>query len=60
MLLVRPANALVQSMEPWKLKKQGRSDELAAVLAASIETARIVGILLQPIVPSFSAHLLGN
>ena len=60
MALVRASNNLFQSLEPWKLKKEGQIEKFTATLAISLETVRIVGILLQPIVPSFSQRLLGN
>lgn len=60
MALVRGANGLFQTMEPWRLKKEGQTEKLNACMAATMETARIVGILLQPIVPSFSERLLGK
>ena len=47
-------------MEPWKLKKEANVSALRDVLAVTMETARIAGILLQPIVPSFSSRLLGR
>lgn len=60
MTLVRAANTLFQMMEPWKLKKDGQLDKMNATMAATMETARVVGILLQPVVPSFSDRLLGK
>lgn len=60
MALVRGANGLFQAMEPWKLKKEGQIEKLNATMAATMETARVVGTLLQPIVPSFSESLLGK
>ena len=58
--LVRAANGLFHTTEPWKLKKEGPAEKYDASMAVTMETARIVGILLQPIVPSFSQRLLGN
>lgn len=60
MALIRASNNLFQSLEPWKLKKEGQIEKFTATLAISLETVRIVGILLQPIVPSFSQRLLGK
>lgn len=60
MAVVRGANGLFQTMEPWKLKKEGQVDKFNATMAATMETARVVGTLLQPIVPSYSQRLLGN
>nr|SVE87371.1 EOG090X05VD [Daphnia similis] len=58
MALVRGANGFFQTMEPWKLKKEGQLDKLNATMAVTMETARVVGTLLQPIVPSYSERLL--
>lgn len=58
--LVRSANGLFQIMEPWKLKKEGQIEKAQATMAATMETARIIGTLLQPIVPSYSKRLLGK
>ena len=60
MSLVRGANGLFQMMEPWKLKKEGQIDKLNATMAVTMETARVVGTLLEPIVPSFTQCLLGK
>ena len=59
MALVRGANGFVQTMEPWNLKKKGETDQLQATIAVAMEVARVVGVLLQPIVPSFSERMLG-
>lgn len=60
MALVRGANGLFHAMEPWKLNKQGEIEQLNAVMGATMECSRIVGILLQPIIPSFTDRLLNR
>ena len=60
MALVRGANGLFHAMEPWKLNKQGEIEQLNAVMGATMECSRIVGILLQPIIPSFTDRLLSK
>ena len=60
MALVRAANGLFHAMEPWNLKKQGEIDQLNAVMGATMECSRIAGILLQPIIPSFTNRLLSK
>ena len=60
MALVRGANGLFHAMEPWKLIKQGETDQLNAVLGATMECSRVAGILLQPIIPSFTNRLLSE
>ena len=57
MALVRGANGFFQTMEPWQLKKSD-TEKLKLTMAATMEVARVVGLLLQPIVPSFSDRML--
>lgn len=60
MTLVRAANGVFQTVEPWKLKKTGELEKVQACMAVTMEAARVVGILLQPIIPSFCHRLLGT
>ena len=51
------ANSLVQSHEPWKLSKSTDPHDLShlnLVLHVAMETLRVCGILLQPIIPHLS------
>ncbi|KAK2714266.1 hypothetical protein QYM36_008731 [Artemia franciscana] len=57
-LILNSANRVMQSTKPWDMKKQNKMDETYIVLGACIETLRVVGIILQPIVPSLSSKLL--
>ena len=55
------ANALVQTHQPWTLAKSGdaASDQhLRVVLHVAMETLRVCGILLQPMVPQLADRLL--
>lgn len=46
-------------MKPWVLKKDPScSSKLNAVLHIAMETLRICGILLQPLIPNISKNLL--
>lgn len=46
-------------MKPWELKKNTTSqEELKVVLHLTLETLRVSGILLQPIIPNLSKVLL--
>ncbi|KAK2720774.1 hypothetical protein QYM36_004600 [Artemia franciscana] len=58
MLTLTRANKLMQSKKPWELKKQNKMDDVYLILGACIETLRIVGTIMQPIVPSLSSKLL--
>ena len=56
--LLRLTNQFVQTEQPWTLKQETDRDRLRWVLAASFESLRISGILLQPVVPSLATSLL--
>lgn len=52
-------NSFVQETQPWVLAKDpAMNEKLEAVLALSFESLRIVGILLQPIVPIMAQKML--
>ena len=55
------ANALVQTHQPWTLVKSGdaaSNHHLRVVLHTAMETLRVCGILLQPMVPQLADRLL--
>lgn len=55
------ANGFFENSKPWLLRKDPKKvDELNAVLHVTMETLRICGILLQPLVPKLSGHLLNK
>ena len=56
--LLRLTNQFVQTVQPWTLKQESDRERLHWVLAASFESLRISGILLQPVVPGLAARLL--
>jgi len=56
---LRLANGFVQEEKPWELKKSNM-DRLQFVLALSLETLRVSGILLSPVVPTISGVLLSK
>lgn len=49
--LVRALNKYVDSAAPWALFKQGRTDELAAVLYTLLEMMRKVALFVWPVMP---------
>lgn len=52
-------NNFVQETQPWVLCKDPTMDEkLNATLALTFESLRIIGILLQPIVPIIAQNIL--
>ncbi|XP_038049947.1 methionine--tRNA ligase, mitochondrial-like [Patiria miniata] len=61
MSCLRQANAFVQRHEPWNLIKS-KDDQpwLETVLHVAMETLKICGILLQPVVPDTADRLLSR
>jgi methionyl-tRNA synthetase len=59
--LVARANALVEQKAPWKLAKDpSQSELLNAVLYTLAETARILGLLVSPVIPKASEEILAQ
>lgn len=59
MALARRCNKYIDETAPWVLAKdEGQRDRLNAVLYNLIESIRILGILLQPILPETAASIL--
>ncbi|KAH0811862.1 hypothetical protein GEV33_010930 [Tenebrio molitor] len=55
------ANLFFETLKPWELKKQpSKWRELDSVLHLTLETLRVCGILLQPIIPNISSNLLNK
>ena len=58
-LQIHQTNAFVQRNEPWRLQKTGTEPEwLQQILAVAMETLRVTGILLQPVIPNIASKLL--
>lgn len=53
------ANLFFEKSKPWELKKSN-INELNIVLHLTMETLRICGIILQPIIPDISCVLLNK
>lgn len=61
MSTLRSNNLFFETLKPWELKKNPNSqEELKVVLHLTLETLRVVGILLQPIIPNLSTVLLNK
>lgn len=59
MATLRANNLFFETLKPWELKKNPNSqEELKVVLHLTLETLRVTGILLQPIIPNLSKILL--
>jgi methionyl-tRNA synthetase len=55
--VVAETNRYFTAMEPWKLRKTD-AERMATVLWVTLEVVRVVGILVQPVVPDAAARLL--
>jgi methionyl-tRNA synthetase len=58
--LVRAGNKYIDTMEPWALNREGRSDRLAGVMRRTLEVCRVAGTLLSPIFPGKAGELLAK
>lgn len=59
MATLRATNLFFETLKPWELKKSPNSqEELKVVLHLTLETLRVAGILLQPIIPNLSKVIL--
>ena len=56
---IRETHKFFQRYKPWDLKDNDTQD-LAGVIALTMENLRVCGILMQPIVPSIAAKLLNR
>jgi len=57
--MVRAANKFFNDLAPWKLAKEGRTDELGGVLYTCCEILRIVSVVLFPVMPTKMRELRG-
>ena len=68
MAVLRETNAYFQRHEPWALRKRVREgsataedeEELDMVLYTVLESLRVAGILLQPVIPGSAERLLDH
>lgn len=60
--VLHTANNFFETLKPWELKK-GSSDDLnrlETIISVTLETLRVCGIILQPIIPELSEKLLNK
>ncbi len=55
--LISFANSYIEQKAPWSLAKQGKTQELAAVMANLFESLRVVSILIEPFMPETSVRM---
>ena len=58
MSCLREANQFIQAARPWKMDASTEADKIKIVLYAAMETIRVCGVLLQPIVPGLAGNML--
>ena len=58
MNLARRSNKYIDETMPWALAKEENNDRLKTVLYNLIETVRVLGVLLAPIMPETSTKIL--
>ncbi|XP_065338157.1 methionine--tRNA ligase, mitochondrial [Cloeon dipterum] len=55
-LVLQVANKFFEDQKPWTLARD--SAEIQSILSLTFETLRVVGIVLQPVIPKLTARLL--
>ena len=55
--LVGAGNRYVDRTEPWALVKRGETERLAQVVYQVLETLRIIGVMIAPVMPDKAAQL---
>src|SRR5262245_14700762 len=53
----RATNGHIEALAPWKLAKQGKTEEVAGVLYQAAEALRIIAVLLSPFIPASSRRI---
>ncbi|MGY6529173.1 MAG: methionine--tRNA ligase [Cyanobacterium sp.] len=57
MELVRACNKYIDESAPWALYKQGESQKVQEILYSVLESVRLSGLLLSPIIPNISTKI---
>ena len=55
--IVRLANKYIDSQAPWKLIKEGKTEEASAVLYDLAETLRIISVFIYPFMPETAGRI---
>ncbi|MBD2136232.1 methionine--tRNA ligase [Anabaena sp. FACHB-1237] len=55
--LVQASNKFIDEQAPWTLYKQGKQQEVEAVLYTVLESVRLAAYLLSPIIPKISSDI---
>ncbi|HLP91785.1 MAG TPA: methionine--tRNA ligase [Nostocaceae cyanobacterium] len=57
MSLIQAGNKFIDEQAPWSLYKQGKQQEVEAVLYSVLESVRLAAYLLSPIIPNISSDI---
>jgi methionyl-tRNA synthetase len=58
--LVRAGNKYIDSEEPWRLNREGRTERLHGVMRRVLEVVRIASVLVSPIMPNKAQQMLAT
>ncbi|MFC1509913.1 methionine--tRNA ligase, partial [Candidatus Omnitrophota bacterium] len=58
--LIKTSNKFIEEKAPWKLSKEGRTDELKDMMYDLYEVLRIVSVSLWPFLPTTTDNMLGQ
>jgi methionyl-tRNA synthetase len=56
-VFVSGVNRYVEARAPWKLRKQGATDDLGRALYTAVDALRIIAVLISPVMPDAAAAL---
>lgn len=56
--LIRAGNKYIDSEEPWRLNREGRTERLHGVMRRILEIVRIASVLVSPIMPNKARQML--
>ena len=54
---IRSVNKYIDSMAPWKLKKEGKTERLHTVLYNFLESLRFIALFVAPVIPASAESL---
>jgi len=55
---LRLANGFLQHARPWKMDRHNEREKIAVVIFSVLETLRVCGTLMQPVVPGLASNIL--
>lgn len=55
--LINAANKYIEDSAPWRLSKEGKTEELSTVIYSLLEVLRVVSILVYPFIPTAACSM---